>query len=51
MIQMPSWVEFEAIENLTIINKHSLTPKEERNAISYTQVAFLLKFIFNLPLT
>jgi hypothetical protein len=45
------WVEFEANENLTIINKHSLTPKEEQNAISYIQVAFLLKFIFNLPLT
>jgi hypothetical protein len=44
-------VEFEGNENLTIINNHSLTPKEERNAISYIQIAFLLKFIFSLPLT
>ncbi len=45
------WVEFEGNENLMMINNHSLTPKEEQNAISYTQIAFLLKFIFSIPLT
>ncbi len=45
------WVEFEGNENLTIINNHSLTPKEKRNAISYIQIAFLLKFIFSIPVT
>jgi hypothetical protein len=44
-------VEFEGNENLMMINNHSLTPKEEQNAISYTQIAFLLKFIFSIPLT
>jgi hypothetical protein len=40
---MPFWVEFEANENLTIINIQSLTPKEEQTAISYIQVAFILR--------
>ncbi len=50
---MPIWVELEAHENFTMIDKCFLVVQltifnEGRNAIFYTQVALLLKLNFNL---